>query len=409
MPKKQKSGLYRTKIKIGVGPDGKDIVKWISGRTKAELEAARREVVAYYIEGSGARGDKLFGAYAIEWYETRKKPFVSSSSQNAYRSMLNRNILPVFGNRNLRAIRAQEIQAFVNRFSGSSSSHVAVLMACITGIFRSALADQIIARDPTIGLRRPDIAAAPERRALTQAERARIADVAKTHIHGLYLAVMYYLGVRPGEARGLQWGDFDFTAKTVHIQRDIDYSKRGVAIGELKTESSNRIIPLPDELIDILMAHRGCSTPKPSEFLFTGARSAGALSPGTAKRWWLSLMQACGLCESIPAEESHPSHHDLRAKIRATITPHALRHNFITMCWENGLDVFVTMKLVGHADYQTTMNIYTHLGQNSLIEAKARLDRMFASQAGKNESCTKVAHGSQNPPHAQIKKPLKPQ
>ena len=43
MPSKQKNGLYRTKIKIGVDADGKDIVKWISGKTKAELEKAVNE------------------------------------------------------------------------------------------------------------------------------------------------------------------------------------------------------------------------------------------------------------------------------------------------------------------------------------------------------------------------------
>ena len=48
MAKKQKSGLYRTKIKIGVGPDGKDINKWVSGRTRAELEDAKRAVVEKY-------------------------------------------------------------------------------------------------------------------------------------------------------------------------------------------------------------------------------------------------------------------------------------------------------------------------------------------------------------------------
>ena len=47
MPKKQKSGLYRTKIKIGVDAKGKDINKWVSGRTMAELEEAKREARAY--------------------------------------------------------------------------------------------------------------------------------------------------------------------------------------------------------------------------------------------------------------------------------------------------------------------------------------------------------------------------
>lgn len=51
MPKKQKSGLYRTKVKVGTDHTGKPIVKWISGKTQKELEDAKREVIARYVEG----------------------------------------------------------------------------------------------------------------------------------------------------------------------------------------------------------------------------------------------------------------------------------------------------------------------------------------------------------------------
>lgn len=105
MPKKQKSGLYRTKIKIGVDAQGRDINKWVSGRTMAELEDAKREARAYYIDGTALRDDQLFGAYAVAWYRIRKEPRLSDSSRAAYRCMLNKWVLPAFGNRNLRALR----------------------------------------------------------------------------------------------------------------------------------------------------------------------------------------------------------------------------------------------------------------------------------------------------------------
>ena len=43
---------YRSKVKIGVGPDGRPINKWIQGRTRADLQAARDAVIAKYITGS---------------------------------------------------------------------------------------------------------------------------------------------------------------------------------------------------------------------------------------------------------------------------------------------------------------------------------------------------------------------
>ena len=40
---------------------------------------------------------------------------------------------------------------------------------------------------------------------------------------------------------------------------------------------------------------------------------------------------------------------------------HQLRHTFITMCHEAGVDVKVTQEIAGHADIHTTLMIYTHL------------------------------------------------
>ena len=38
---KQKDGRYRAKITVGTDASGKSIVKYVSGRTKKELEAAK--------------------------------------------------------------------------------------------------------------------------------------------------------------------------------------------------------------------------------------------------------------------------------------------------------------------------------------------------------------------------------
>lgn len=64
------------------------------------------------------------------------------------------------------------------------------------------------------------------------------------------------MGLRPGEARGLQWGDIDWKKNTVHIQRDVDY-KDGGKVGDVKTQKSNRTVPLPEALRAILGPYRG--------------------------------------------------------------------------------------------------------------------------------------------------------
>ena len=46
---KQKDGRYRAKITVGTGANGKSIVKYVSGRTKKELEAAKAAAREKYV------------------------------------------------------------------------------------------------------------------------------------------------------------------------------------------------------------------------------------------------------------------------------------------------------------------------------------------------------------------------
>lgn len=373
MPSKQKSGLYRSKVKIGVDSEGKDVVKWVSGKTAKELEAAKREVEAFYITGTGLQDDRLFGEYAKEWYRVRKAPNVSPSTQQEYRYTINKHIMPKFGSRNLRAIKPTELQDFLNGFSGVSQTKITMIMASLRGIFRAACADRIVANDPTAHLVKPTASAPKEKRPLTHDERARIEAVCASHAQGHYLAVMYYLGVRPGEARGLRWGDIDWTEKTVHIQRDIDFKNKGKA-GALKTTSSDRYIPMPETLCTVLKPRRGLT----DAYIVTGDVKHGALSKTVAERLWVELMLACKMVVPIPEGESRYRAGDIRSQYAPIVTPHILRHNYITICWEHGIDVYTTMRLAGHKSIKTTMDIYTHLSKPQFDRAAIQIEDMFS-------------------------------
>ena len=368
MPKKQKSGLYRSKVRIGVDANGKPIDKWISGKTKRELEEQRQQIIAYYIENDALEADRLFGDYAVEWYRTRKEPGISASSRESYRSTLNNHILPAFGNRNMRAIRAMELQNFVNEFAGSSATRITVVMAALTGIFESACADRLLEHNPTAHLIKPQAKPAAEKRALTLDERTRLEAACAEHEHGLYLALLYYLGVRPGESRGLMWGDIDWDAHTIHVQRDIDY-KDGGKVGALKTAASDRLVPIPAPLEELLRRKRGL----PNTFILSGERSGDALAKSSAERMWLELMEHCGM-----VEVRDPNAYDIRKRVKPQITPHVLRHNYITMCYENNFDVYTTMRIVGHTNIQTTLGTYTHLSKAQFGEAARQIDEMFS-------------------------------
>lgn len=358
MPTKQKSGLYRAKLKIGVDENGKDIYKYISGKTKKELEDNRQKAIAYYIDGTGPADDVLFGPYAIQWYRTCKEANIKPATRGSYRCIFNKYVLPAFGDRRLRAIRPSDLQRFFGTFQNQSGAQLTVAKTIFNGVFLAACADRILDHNPLTLVKivrtpkEPAGAAAGRHRALTLDERRRIEALCKAEPDALYIALLYYLGLRSGEAAGLKWGDIDWTKGVAHVQRSIDPHNHSKA-GTPKTKASDRLVPVPAPLGAMLSGLRGM----PNLYILH-SRDGTPLSVEQRRRIWKKLIvNKCGIED---------------------ITAHALRHNYITMCWEAGIDVYATARFVGHANVSTTLNIYTHLSQEREEENIRAVQEIFA-------------------------------
>ena len=237
---------YKGSVRIGTDQDGKPIKKYVTAQSQRELENAKAAIREHYVYGEPLPVDMLFFEYAENWYRLKKEPFVSTSVRASYKSCFMKHILPQFGLQNLRAVTSSEIQTYINNFAGTSKSQINLVIGILHGVFATAFAEGLIERDPTAALIRPKARKRESRRALTEDETKRVLNVIKTHPDGLFLAVLYYLGLRRGEALGLRWGDFE--GDQVHIQRDIDYSRSTAADDTLKTEAADRYVPVPPEL-----------------------------------------------------------------------------------------------------------------------------------------------------------------
>ena len=368
-----KKKYYRSKVRIGYDADGKPIDKYLSAKSPRQLEIQRDATIEHFIKGREVPKEYLFYEYAAEWYAARKEPFISESQRSSYKICFMKHLMPEFGLQHIEAITAMQIQQFINKYAGSSKSQITMLVGTLKKIFASAYADGIIPRDPTVALVRPKPGSTTEKRALTDKETAAVKATIQTHPNGLLLAVLYYLGLRRGEALGLKWSDFEEGFEKVHIQRDIDFTGTSHE-GGLKTKAADRFVPIPAELQPLLRKH----AKKGDAFLFPN-RKGEPISLNSFRRIWCDLMLNAGCVEwrdKKPDEELHRPN-DIMKHVKPTLTPHYFRHNYVTMLYESGIDPLVAMRIVGHADYQTTANIYTHLKDETLRKAFVNLEKVF--------------------------------
>lgn len=128
---------------------------YLRAPTKLELETVKQACREHFILGRPVPEDRMFYEYAEEWYTIRKEPFISDASRASYKSCFIKHILPEFGLQHMKAISANDIQLFVNRFAGSSKSLITLVIGILHGIFSTAYAEGILERDPTVALIRP--------------------------------------------------------------------------------------------------------------------------------------------------------------------------------------------------------------------------------------------------------------
>lgn len=66
-----------------------------------------------------------------------------------------------------------------------------------------------------------------------------------------------FSGVRRGELIGLEWSDVDFKNETININKSTQYlPENGIFDKDTKTESSNRIVPIPDYITKTLLEYK---------------------------------------------------------------------------------------------------------------------------------------------------------
>lgn len=394
---KQRKRL-RGKVKI----PGVDKPIWVSAFTRSELEEKKRIVRETYIDGVKPR-EMTFHQVVIEWFETIKKPRIKKDGTlNNYRGVINKHILPYFPEEKLcRAVRRAELQTCVDRLKGMNANTITLTMSVIKRSMEYAQSEGVIQRNPASALIRPLAGDSVEKDAFTEEQIERLFKAAQSHPDGILIYILYYFGLRIGEALGLRWGDFDWDRNMVHIERQIELSaKKDDAISGLKTKKSDRYLGIPIQIRDYLYERREL----PNVYVIH-QENGDPLTKSKQRHIWIELMLAAGFAHlrqgyledrqaaidfGFPPPEPH-----IDKDYEVDITPHWFRHNYSTILFEGEVDPLTAMRMLGHSNYKTTANVYTHVKEKILQKAAIKLDSVFEvkyeSFDAKSGGCNLVA------------------
>lgn len=199
---------------------------------------------------------------------------------------------------------------------------------------------------------------------------------------GLFPMVAINTGFRKAEILPLTWGDIDYNNKKVKCTKAIEYSAQGMPLKEPKTKAGTREVPLLYDLERVLKRPKGAKVTD----LIIHNDDGSMLTSSDYDRMWLSWCAAVGLTKTV--------HEKRGARIvnstRPALGAHQLRHGYATILFEAGVDVYAAKELLGHANIETTMAIYTHLRNKQRNKATDALNQFMNERYSSPDSDKKL-------------------
>lgn len=173
-----------------------------------------------------------------------------------------------------------------------------------------------------------------------------------------FFETLYYLGLRQGECCALTWDDIEFNKKEVSINKTLTTKLKGqlYTLSSPKTANSNRTLPIPLKLL------------KSYEKLLKQAKT---------KKYFKTSWFIFG--DELPFRETTIQvRKNKYCKLSGVkqIRIHDFRHSCASFLIQHGASIVLVSKYLGHSKISTTLDTYTHLYKNELLEVSKMIDTL---------------------------------
>jgi integrase len=306
---------------------------------------------------------KTFRVYAEQWLAERQingRPIKARTRQH-YRGILDRELLPAFGDRPLSAITSAEVRAWYADTLVDSATMRAHTYSLLKTILASAVADE----DEVIEVNPCRIKGAGSVERVHTVRPATVAEIEALTAKmpdRLQLAVTCasWLAMRQGEILELRRGDVDLDAGVIRIRRAMVRVGGRLQVDTPKSTASSRDVNIPPHLLPRFREHLTTHT-----------------APGAPA---LLFPSSADPARYLQVKALYKDFHRARAEVgRPDLRWHDLRHSGAVLAAGTGATLAELMARLGHSTPSAAMR-YQHAAKDRDREIAALLSKLATNE-----------------------------
>ena len=368
----------------------------ISAVTLEELREKELDVLRDVLDGVKVDKNNLTVNDLYNSWIQLKRGLKENTFSN-YKYMYKMFVEPDFGKNRITDLKRSDVRGFYNFLA--EEKHVQIntidsIHTVLHQVLEIAVEDDYLRYNPSDNalkeLKKAVNFEVEKRRALTVSEQeifeAFLRKKGQYHRWYPVFTVMLWTGMRVGEITGLRWCDIDLEEGSINVNHTLVYfDKRAeerctFAINTTKTKAGERSIPMLPKVKEAFLMEkeyqRECGVKRESvvdgyrDFIFVN-RFGNVQHQGTLNKALRRIIRDCNF-EILDKNKQND------VIILPKFSNHSLRHTFTTRMCEAGVNIKAMQEILGHADAETTMDIYAEATKELKKSELINFEEFFA-------------------------------
>lgn len=370
----------------------------IYAKTLEELREKEIDVLRDALDGIRAEKSDLTINDLFHLWVQLKRGLKENTFSN-YKYMYTQFVEGDFGETLISELKRSDVRAFYNYLADEQhlkANTIDNIHTVLHQVLELGVEDDYLRYNPSDNalkeLRKAHNNDSPKRRALTIPEQNLfeefLSEQGQYHKWYPIFVVLLWTGMRVGEITGLRWCDIDLENETIDINHTLVFFSKGkskgckFAINTPKTEAGRRVIPMLPKVKEAFLMEKQfqeevglkCTTSVDgyTDFIFIN-RFGSVQHQGTLNKALRRIIRDC----------NYEVLDNVHAKNTVTLprfSNHSLRHTFTTRMCEAGVNIKAMQDILGHADAETTMDIYAEATKDLKRSEMINFDEYFNNQ-----------------------------